>query len=340
MVEGKTANETGNVEPSTSSTVEERVERISSVDIADKISQDKEVDLNVGEEQCQAAELAIIDPSKVNIVLDEVGLDNALLSGSVEDSGNSAEITKSDANVDKNEISESGGNDQGVEDNTREIQKDNNNITSQIVDTEAKEKNVDEHIKGDNTYIIHKIAFGEDVFVDGVDAQGIENEVIDNAVLIGNSGENLESENLLHVDTTAVEDTQLPVGCYPPCKRGEILGMEVDVSQDLLLVKEILHVGLIQKKPSPHKELHFLVSHDLNRLDSPSNQNVLSKEIVTVSEVNKMEEADIGQHVVDVSKQADITPMDKSRNTRKGRKAKNGGKAQTIRIMSKKSTTA
>ncbi|XP_060170611.1 uncharacterized protein LOC132601548 [Lycium barbarum] len=53
-----------------------------------------------------------------------------------------------------------------------------------------------------------------------------------------------------------------------------------------------------------------------------------------------MEETDIGQHVVNVSKQADISPMDKSRNTRKGRKAKNSGEAKTIKTMSKRSTAA
>ncbi|KAJ8570260.1 hypothetical protein K7X08_033922 [Anisodus acutangulus] len=87
----------------------------------------------------------------------------------------------------------------------------------------------------------------------------------------------------------------------------------------------------VEKKSSPNKALHALVSHDMNRLDSGSKEGALKKGNCPSSVMKLIEEENLRQRLTNVCKQADITSQESINSSRKGRKAKNVEKFKILK---------
>ncbi|KAJ8564529.1 hypothetical protein K7X08_000989 [Anisodus acutangulus] len=146
----------------------------------------------------------------------------------------------------------------------------------------------------------------------------------------------LSNEDFLNEKATIVEEVEistsgditrspieeaLKTGCYRHSKGDYEVG-QIPIMVDTLVMKENVNDMSVLKKYSPNKELHDLVSHDMNRLDNGSKEGALKKGNYPSSDMKLSEEEDLRQHLTDVCKQTDITSHESIKSSKKGEKLK------------------
>ncbi|KAJ8550205.1 hypothetical protein K7X08_034131 [Anisodus acutangulus] len=182
-------------------------------------------------------------------------------------------------------------------------------------------------------------------------------EIRDNTSMEGMSSSEeyviLSNKDSLHEEAPIVEGVEISTSrdiirsliekalmtyCYPHSKGDYEVG-QIPIIVDALVMKKNVNVMSVLKKSSPNKELHSLVSHDMNWLDSGPKEGALMKGNCPGSDMKLSEEEDLRQHITDVCKKADITSHESIKSSKKGRKSKNGGEVQAPKTQVKKAQT-
>ncbi|KAJ8571151.1 hypothetical protein K7X08_038123 [Anisodus acutangulus] len=128
-----------------------------------------------------------------------------------------------------------------------------------------------------------------------------ENSITEEAKI----GDGVEVNTVAYITVSPIEEA-LRTDYYPHSNGdGEVV--QIPSITKALVMKEIIHDMFVLKKSSPNKELHYLVSHDMNRLDTGSKEDVVHKGNCPSLDMKLSEEEDVRQHLSDFSKEADIT---------------------------------
>ncbi|KAJ8527514.1 hypothetical protein K7X08_014965 [Anisodus acutangulus] len=93
----------------------------------------------------------------------------------------------------------------------------------------------------------------------------------------------------------------LKTNCYPHSNGDSKIG-QISAIADSLVMKENVNTMSVLRKSSPNKELHALVSHDMNSLDSDSKEDAMKKGDCQSSDMKKSEEENSRQRLIDVCK--------------------------------------
>ncbi|KAJ8541866.1 hypothetical protein K7X08_016732 [Anisodus acutangulus] len=137
------------------------------------------------------------------------------------------------------------------------------------------------------------------------------------------------------ISDSPIEET-LKADCYPDHSKGDCEARKIsDFIADSLMMKENVNVLSILRNPSINKELHVLVSHNMNNLNSSFKGDDMKKEKCQNSDMEIIEEEDLRQYLIDVFKQDDLASQESVKSSKKGRKYKNGGEGQSPKIQSK-----